>query len=96
MLEPVLSAGCATTRDTLLLWETARHAISYRALLRVSRTSAQDKENSCTCHLLVDGVDDVVVELLVELVLDLLVLVQLVGNLLAQLGVDGVVLLLLQ
>ena len=48
------------------------------------------------CHLLVDGVDDVVIELLVELVLDLLVLVQLVGNLLAQLGVDCVVLLLLQ
>lgn len=44
-------------------------------------------------HLLVDGVDDALVELLVKLVLNLLVLVQLVGNVLAQLGMDAVVLL---
>ena len=44
-------------------------------------------------HLLVDGVDDALVELLVKVVLNLLVLVQLVGNVLAQLGMDAVVLL---
>ena len=56
-----------------------------------SQHCAQVKEGLAG-HLLVDGVDEAVVELVVELVLDLLVLVQLVGDVLAQLSVHAVIL----